>query len=206
MRRSPPSTDPHWSASERLGRLLARLTGHPCCGDCARRTCVLRCQPVRGSQRKKRIAKRSPARPQAATTSTCILYEMVANKPAFASDNALFEWYFQNRPFDVTFDDTFDSNKRSIYETVIRMLQKEPSLRPSASTLYDEFRRHWSALATPNHLDAQRQKRENRLLDQEAGNESQGKSLLFVANGGSDYRTRSKDAHRKSTRPASIER
>lgn len=106
----------------------------------------------------------------------CILWEMVAGKPAFDSDGAMIEWYFQKIPFDVTIDDTFDVNQTSISETVARMLQREPSKRPSAATLYDEFRRQCSALATANH---QFQKRENGLLEEETGNKSQGRPLVI---------------------------
>jgi serine/threonine protein kinase len=120
----------------------------------------------------------------------CILYEMVANKPAVNNDNALFEWYFQDRPFEVTIDNTFDVNERSIYETVIRMLQKEPSKRPSTSTLFNEFRHHWSTLTAPSDLEAKCSNEENGLLDNEVGNISQCKSLLFVAHGSINCRMR----------------
>lgn len=75
----------------------------------------------------------------------CILYELATTKPAFVDDMAMFEWYFRDKPFHVKLDDHFEETDRAtICESIQKMLHKDPSMRPSARTLYDEFRHHWT--------------------------------------------------------------
>jgi serine/threonine protein kinase len=73
----------------------------------------------------------------------CLLHELATGKQAFLTDIAVVTHYLQNAPFLVSLDDKFDdTTKECISDAILRMLQKEPSERPSAATLYDEFCSH----------------------------------------------------------------
>lgn len=83
----------------------------------------------------------------------CLLHELATGKQAFRSDFAMVTHYLQNVPFLVSLDDKFDdTTKECISNAIVRMLQKEPSERPSAATLYDEFSSH-GVSGAPSVLD-----------------------------------------------------
>lgn len=64
---------------------------------------------------------------------------LTLNKPAFL-DDIVYKHYFQNHTLDIVFDDNFENNDKDyISMTLRRILHKEPSERPSASKLYNEF-------------------------------------------------------------------
>ena len=74
----------------------------------------------------------------------CLLHELATGKQAFFSDLAVVTHYLKNANFLVSLDDKFDDTaKECISDAISRMLQKEPSERPSAATLYNEFCSHF---------------------------------------------------------------
>ena len=67
----------------------------------------------------------------------CILYELVANQPAFRDDVAVYKHYFRNQTVNFNVHNEFEEDdKDTISMTLRRMLNKEPSERPPASKLY----------------------------------------------------------------------
>jgi hypothetical protein len=72
----------------------------------------------------------------------CLLFELAVGKRAFHNDYAVLEYSWKKEPFAVpvdTFLEMKEAAKGIISDAIVRMLQKEPSERPSAATLYDEF-------------------------------------------------------------------
>lgn len=70
----------------------------------------------------------------------CILYELAVGKKAFAGDNATRE-YKWSEPITVTLDEHYsDRCKQNITKSIVSMLKVDPTLRPSAQKLSDEFR------------------------------------------------------------------
>jgi serine/threonine protein kinase len=70
----------------------------------------------------------------------CILYEMALGYKAFRHDYATIEYVQTKRTLDLPFDEGFSQNcKNNITKNIVRMLQIEASLRPSAAELVQEF-------------------------------------------------------------------
>jgi cytohesin len=85
----------------------------------------------------------------------CVLYELAAGKQAFRTDLAVYGYCMGGKDFDVVLDEeTFHDDgpsKSRIEKTIVSSLQIEPSLRPSASDLWEEFN-HYSQ---PTHVRLQ---------------------------------------------------
>lgn len=72
----------------------------------------------------------------------CILYELAMGKMAFPSDLAVFYFQFGTRELSFEWDGSFSEQcKQSIKRNVGLMLTVEPSERPSATLLLEEFSR-----------------------------------------------------------------
>jgi serine/threonine protein kinase len=70
----------------------------------------------------------------------CILYEIAIGKKAFANDMAVWNYCRSDVPFNVPLNNTFDRmSEEAIARNVVGMLQRDASLRPSASDLLVEF-------------------------------------------------------------------
>jgi len=70
----------------------------------------------------------------------CILYELATGIRAFQTDWALLSYLHSQKNKDVFLDDTFDSRSiETITNHIVGMLQINPSDRPSASSLSEEF-------------------------------------------------------------------
>lgn len=72
----------------------------------------------------------------------CLLYELAIGKRAFYNDYAVLQYCERNDPFVVCLDGFRDEDaKPLISDAISRMLQKDPSERPTAAVLYEEFSR-----------------------------------------------------------------
>jgi serine/threonine protein kinase len=70
----------------------------------------------------------------------CILYEMVMDRKAFEGDYATVVFRQTKPKLSLTFGEGFGVKcQETLMENVIAMLQIEPSARPSARKLLDEF-------------------------------------------------------------------
>jgi hypothetical protein len=70
----------------------------------------------------------------------CILYELTVGGKAFESDFATFFYKMSQRKLDVPLDATFDEESKSqITKSIACSLLLQPSSRPSASVLLDQF-------------------------------------------------------------------
>ena len=71
----------------------------------------------------------------------CILYEMASGKPLFSYDMEVVEHRFHKRSIPIQLDHTTyeQRTKDNLSSFVLRMLNFEPSKRPSASDLCHEF-------------------------------------------------------------------
>jgi serine/threonine protein kinase len=73
----------------------------------------------------------------------CLLHELATGKRAFNNDYEVLEYSSKNDPLCVCLDNRLDeAAKHTISDSISRMLQKEPSARPSAAELYKEFCGH----------------------------------------------------------------
>ena len=73
----------------------------------------------------------------------CILHELVTGTKPFATDIAVLEHYRAQSSVELAIDESFDARSRRVLsEAIHEMFQKDPSLRPSASTLLDRFSIH----------------------------------------------------------------
>ena len=73
----------------------------------------------------------------------CILHELVIGTKPFATDIAVLEHYRAHSSIEFAIDESFDAESRRVLsEAIHEMLQRDPSLRPSASTLLDRFSMH----------------------------------------------------------------
>jgi serine/threonine protein kinase len=79
----------------------------------------------------------------------CILYELVVGKMAFTCDGAVRE-YRHPAALELEKAGAFDGEiKRSITNTINRLLQFDPALRPSATSLLSECLQHSQQLIEP---------------------------------------------------------
>lgn len=70
----------------------------------------------------------------------CILHELATQRRLFISDYDVLQYYVRSNQLTVNLDEGFDWHDRAaLSDVVVRMLQKEPYQRPSASVLHDEF-------------------------------------------------------------------
>lgn len=70
----------------------------------------------------------------------CLFHELATKRRAFHNDYAVLEFCAGNKEFHVCLDNIPDPNaKASISEAISQMLQKEPSARPTAAMLYNQF-------------------------------------------------------------------
>lgn len=106
----------------------------------------------------------------------CILYELVSNKCVFSDDIAVFKHYFRHETVDVSVDSTFEENdKDNISSTLRRMLNREPSERPSASRLYKEFSKYLEAKNVQAKRHSDNEKRDPDCLEDKKIPREQGK-------------------------------
>lgn len=70
----------------------------------------------------------------------CILHELVTWERPFSSDGQVVKYAESKLPLDIKLSQDFSERSRaSISSTIRDMLQIEPSSRPSALQLYDQF-------------------------------------------------------------------
>jgi serine/threonine protein kinase len=70
----------------------------------------------------------------------CILYELATGERPFLTHHATREWQLEGTPLKIDLDEYFSLQcKETIEKTILAMLQLEPSARPSASVLLNEF-------------------------------------------------------------------
>lgn len=87
----------------------------------------------------------------------CIMYELTLRKRAFGNDYATMEYKMEYRtsqkPISVILDESFGEQcKESIVTNITSMIQIEPSRRPSATDLVEEFTRQFqSTQLQPHH-------------------------------------------------------
>jgi serine/threonine protein kinase len=76
-------------------------------------------------------------------TMGCLLYELAVGRRAFCNDYAVLQYCERNEPFLICLDSFRDETAKPVISGAIsRMLQKDPSQRPTAAALYDEFSSH----------------------------------------------------------------
>lgn len=84
----------------------------------------------------------------------CILYELANCKPAFVSDGAVHEYRLERKDKVVELDDIFDADSKYIItKHIVAMLQIEPSVRPRASTLVEQFTGYCEGLPSQVGID-----------------------------------------------------
>jgi len=72
----------------------------------------------------------------------CILYELATGARAFTTDHAVSLYFLSHENKDVVLANTFDSGSiKTIRKHIVDMLRIDPSDRPSASFLSEEFNR-----------------------------------------------------------------
>jgi serine/threonine protein kinase len=119
----------------------------------------------------------------------CILYEIAIGKPAFHDDFAIVEYYLQQSPLNIDFDNRFDEkDKIIISEAISRMLEIDSSKRPPASTLSREFHKYHATCAhRQNSEPLNIRLGSQRIQEVPSENHEQqvegNVSLLFVAHG-----------------------
>jgi WD40 repeat protein len=70
----------------------------------------------------------------------CILYELVVGTKPFATDVSVLGHYRTKSSIEFDVDESFDAESRTVLtEVIAEMLQEDPSLRPSATTLLSRF-------------------------------------------------------------------
>jgi serine/threonine protein kinase len=70
----------------------------------------------------------------------CILYELVIGDKPFNNDIAVLYHKLSGKELEINFDNSFEEDTRScVAEHIHQMLQFEPNLRPSASSLLSDF-------------------------------------------------------------------
>jgi len=73
----------------------------------------------------------------------CLLYELAVGRRAFYNDYAVLQYCERSDSFVICLDNFRDEEaKPAISEAISRMLQKEPSERPTAETLFEQFSIH----------------------------------------------------------------
>jgi ankyrin repeat protein len=84
----------------------------------------------------------------------CILYELANCKPAFVSDGAVHAYRLERKDKVVELDDIFDADSKYIItKHIVAMLQIEPSVRPRASTLVEQFTGYCEGLPSQVGID-----------------------------------------------------
>lgn len=108
----------------------------------------------------------------------CILYELVANQPAFRDDVAVYKHYFRNQTVNFNVHNEFEEDdKDTISMTLRRMLNKEPSERPPASKLYREFSKHLEARGAKAKRPPDNNRKDPGCVDESKLQKDQGKKL-----------------------------
>jgi serine/threonine protein kinase len=81
----------------------------------------------------------------------CILYELAMGCRAFDNEGAVFQFRSKTEVLNIELDEFFsESCKESIRSDLRSMLEVEPGVRPSASTLREIFSRHFEMTESYN--------------------------------------------------------
>jgi serine/threonine protein kinase len=84
----------------------------------------------------------------------CILYELAVGKKAFYDDIATFTLKSSGSPLVVNLDEYFSVQcKETITKHVAAALQIEPSVRPSASKLFEEFSSNFESMQVEHRYE-----------------------------------------------------
>jgi serine/threonine protein kinase len=113
----------------------------------------------------------------------CILYELAVGEQAFANDFATREYKVSKTVLTVDLDGNFsDQCKQNITSSILAMLQKDSSFRPSAADLFEECRARYLGQQVPppnSNTPSGNLRQSNVELVNNSGSLSQGNVSVF---------------------------